>query len=88
MDGTSTNLSAMKLFGCRFGHNLDGIDNTFYHDAYDYMIYFIADPAHMLKLARNALGELKEFTDSKGRKIEWKFIELLHSEQQKLGLKF
>ena len=51
MDGTSTNLSAMKLFGCAFGHNLDGIDNTFYHEAYDYMIYFIADPVHMLKLA-------------------------------------
>ena len=41
---------AMKLFGCSFGQNLDGIDKTFYHDAYDYMIYFIADPVHMLKL--------------------------------------
>ena len=88
MDGTSTNLGAMKLFGCGFGNTLDEIDGSFVHEAYNYTIYFIADPVHMLKLARNSLGELKVFTDSCGRKIEWKFIELLHNEQQKLGLKF
>ena len=88
MDGTSTNLGAMKLFGCGFGNTLDEIDGSFVHEAYNYTIYFIADPVHMLKLARNSLGELKVFNDSCGRKIEWKFIELLHNEQQKLGLKF
>ena len=43
----------------------------------------------MLKLARNALDELKVFIDSEGGGgIEWKFIELLHEEQTKFGLKF
>ena len=88
MDGTSTNLGAMKLFGCGFGNTLDEIDGSFVHEAYNYTIYFIADPVHVLKLARNSLGELKVFNDSCGRKIEWKFIELLHNEQQKIGLKF
>ena len=62
MDGTSVNLNAMKLFGCKFGDSLGKIDGTFFHNSFD-CIYFIADPPHMLKLARNALGEMKVFID-------------------------
>ena len=52
---------------------------TFSYSAYDYTLYFFADPPHMLKLARNGLGELKVFIDSDGGGGgEWKFIELLH----------
>ena len=42
----------------------------------------------MLKLTCNALGDLGLFLHNKGRKIEWKFITLLHEEQTKNGLKF
>ena len=87
MDGTSVNLNAMKLFWCKSGDSLEKIDGTFFHNSFD-CIYFIADPPHMLKLARNALGEMKVFIDDQGRKIEWKFIQLLHDEQMKLGPKF
>ena len=66
MDGTSVNLSAMKLFGCRFGSTEDANTGTFSYSAYDYTLYFFADPPHMLKLARNVLGELKVFIDSEG----------------------
>ena len=60
----------------------------FHYTSCDYPLYFFADPPHMLKLARNALGELKVFVDQEGRNIEWRFITLLHDEQTKLGLKF
>ena len=42
----------------------------------------------MLKLACKALGDLKIFIDSEGDRVEWKFIQLLHEEQSKIGLKF
>ena len=41
----------------------------------------------MLKLARNALAELKVLQDSDGNKIEWRYIENLHKLQQEEGLK-
>ena len=50
-------------------------------------LYYIPNPAHMLKLARNALVELGVSLDSGGQKIEWKFITLLHKEQMLLLLK-
>ena len=34
----------------------------------------IPDPPPILKLARNALGELGIFRDNKCRRKEWKFI--------------
>ena len=88
MDGTVVNFNAIKLFVCKLGYSLEEIDGAFIHDAYDYKIYFTPDPPHMLKLTRNALGDLYLFLDNKGRKIEWKFITVLHEEQTKHGLKF
>ena len=78
MDGTTVNLSAMKLFGCTFGSFEDANDGSFCYSAFN----------HMLKLARNALGDLKIFIDSEGDRVEWKCIQLLHEEQSKIGLKF
>ena len=87
-DGTSVNFNAMKLFGCEFGKTLDKINGSFTHEAYDYKIYFTPDPPHMLKLTRNALGDLRVFMDYQNRSIEWRFITSLHAEQTKEGLKF
>ena len=88
MDGTTTNFSAMKLFGCKTGTSLDQIVPFFNYEGYEHSIYFTPDPPHMLKLARNALAELSVFTDGEGGRIEWKYIEHLHELQTNNGLKF
>ena len=42
----------------------------------------------MLKLGRNALADLKVFIDGNGDKIEWRFIQSLHEQQQIDDLKY
>ena len=78
----------MKPFGCKQGNILHGMNSTFPHDGYDYELYFTPDPPHMLKLARNALCEVGVLVGNQGKFIEWKFIQRLHEEQVKVGLKF
>ena len=82
MDGTSTNFSCMKRFGC----NLDGkggvYDGSFLYVGYDHKIYFIPDPSHMLKLARNALHDYEVFVDADGNEIHWKAIRALYDLQE------
>ena len=85
-DGTTTNIASMKNLGCKVGKTLESIDGSFVFEGNT--VQFIPDPPHMLKLARNALGELKEMVDGSGGRIEWKFIELLHEEQIEEGIKF
>ena len=67
-DGTSVNFGAMKLFGCKLGKNIYEIKDSFTHEGFGYKLYSTPDPPHMLKLVRNALGELGVFVDYKGRK--------------------
>ena len=88
MDGTTTNFSAMKKFGCKFGKSLELINGEFSFEGYDYSLLFYPDPSHMLKLGRNALAELKVLIDPDGKKIEWKYIQLLHDVQIIEGMKF
>ena len=87
MDGLSANLTAMRMFGCKLSTSLENIDGQFSFDGYEYPLFFCPDPPHMLKLARNALGELKILQDADGNKIEWRFIESLIDLQQSEGLK-
>ena len=44
MDGTTVNLNAIKLFGCKFGASVETIKGTFYHESHVDCIYFVADP--------------------------------------------
>ena len=64
----------------------------FKHTSKDYYVYIILDPCHMLKLAKNALGDIKSFYDRDGEKIKWSFFQLLHdlleAEGFNLGDKF
>ena len=60
MDGTAVNCSSMKLLGWKLGHSLEEIDGGFTHDGYNYKLYFITDPPHTLKLARNAFDEIEK----------------------------
>jgi hypothetical protein len=57
-DGTSVNLSTFRQLGCQFGTTYDTIDPKFKHPTTAEDV-FIADPCHMLKLARNALAHRK-----------------------------
>ena len=70
MDGTAVNFISIKLFGGKLGHHLKKIMVISLMMA----TIIILDPLPILKLARNALGELGIFLDNKCRKIEWKFI--------------
>ena len=69
-DGTSTNFSTLKRFGCKIGNQKELLDGTFSYKGKT--ILFTPDYPHMLKLGRNALAELKVFIDSNSDKIESK----------------
>ena len=88
MDGTTVNINAMKLLGCKIGNTKDDLDGSFNFDGYDYKIYFILDACHMLKLGRNALSDLGVFVDGDGQKIKWSHIQNLHDLQEEEGLTF
>ena len=88
MDGTTTNFSAMRKFGCKLGGALDKITGKFTYGSFSHPIVFTPDVVHMLKLGRNALADLGSFTDKANRKIEWRFISQLHDVQEEVGFKF
>ena len=68
--------NTLLLFVTKFQHPTTGED-----------VFIIADPCHMLKLARNALAFLGTITDEEGQKIQWDYFQQLHMLQQEQGLK-
>lgn len=50
------------------------------------LIHAFIDPCHTIKLIRNALGELRVFFDSLGRKIDYYYLEALYNLQENKGL--
>ena len=87
-DGAHTNFDAMRLLGCIFGTKLSDISGSFSCEFYEHELCFIADACHMLKLARNALADVKTFIDNEGNVIKWDHINSLHKIQEEEGLKF
>ena len=85
-DGTNANLECMRKFGCEIGNKVEELNGLFEFN--DNQVFFTPDACHMLKLARNALADVKEFRDEEGRLIKWKHLQVLHSLQEKEGLKF
>lgn len=73
-DGTRTNIATYKLLGADFETERPYFMNPFKGEN---IIYTIFDPPHMLKLARNCLGNKKTLYDSNDDKIEWDFIKKL-----------
>ena len=88
MDGTTANINAMKLFGCKFGNSSENIDGLFSFEGHDYKVYFILDGSHMLKLSRYALGDLGTFVDGENHEIIWSYIQNLQELQEQEGLTF
>ena len=56
------------------------------NSAADHQLFYILDPAHMVKLVRNTVGEYGVILDSDGGRISWQYIVELHTLQEKKGL--
>ena len=85
-DGTYANVNTLKLLGCTFPDNFENMNVKFKHPTRDYHVYGTLDGCHMLKLARNALGDLGKIRSPEGNIISWDFIKKLHMLQEEEGL--
>ena len=84
-DGTHTNPSTMEKLGCAISEKMEGkLSEEFTRGE---SIWFMYDSCHMLKLARNAIGDLKSFVDGEGKLVRWQYFEELHKLQRDEGLK-
>lgn len=81
-DGPAANFSMFGHLGCNLMQ--DQINTYFEHDSDK--IYAFIDPCHVIKLIRNAFGELKLFYDLYGRKINFNLLERLLQLQEAEGL--
>lgn len=88
-DGAFTNFSSMKILGCLFDNidNYDGLKCWFDHPVTTEKVFFIPDPCHMVKLARNTLGNNKILISNEGA-VKWSYIDQLFEVQNQLSLKF
>lgn len=76
-DGCSSNLTIARLLGCDLlANNLNSI--------FDNIAVFM-DPAHMVKLVRNAFGEKRDFIDGNGKQICFNLVEKLFLIQEDEG---
>ena len=83
-DGTATNVSMIKEFGCYLDYN--DMQTSFPHPVTQELVCIFFYQCHMLKLVRNAFGERKNFIDREGNPIQWDFIEKLHKLQNNESL--
>ena len=71
----------LKSLGCKFTNSFETMVTKFKHPTMDYYVYCTLDACHMIKLARNALGDLGCFKTADGKLIEWQFIKNLIESQ-------
>lgn len=76
-DGLQTNLSVVQELGCSFSP--DNFKTFFTNPGNNSKIYFLLDACHMLKLVRNALGDLKVIIDPIYGSIKWLYFERLET---------
>ncbi|KAL4088909.1 hypothetical protein QTP88_023992 [Uroleucon formosanum] len=74
-DGCPTNINMVKILGC--GLDADNFNTSFKVDGVANTISIIPDPAHMVKLIRNAFGEKRQFIDMDGGVIDFEYINKL-----------
>ena len=78
-DGPTKNVETARKLGCNINH----LQGSFVHPCRpDLKVYVIVDICHMLKLARNALGDMRTFLTPKGEQTSWDFIKALYDIQQ------
>lgn len=74
-DGPTKNVATARKLGC----NIDDLEGSFPHPCRpDLKVYVVLDIFHMLKLARNALGDMKSFVTPTWDKISWEYIKALY----------
>lgn len=83
-DGAKVNLKMCTEMGASF--NIDSPKPFILHGVQDKLFCFF-DPAHMLKLIRNAWNNRVVIKNSKGEKINWEYITKLYELEQKEGLR-
>lgn len=83
-DGHSSNVSAMKILGCKLG-DPRRLKTSFKHPCADYEVAVFLDFCHMIKLIRNHF-QLKETFLYKDEEINWKYVKRLAELQEDLGL--
>lgn len=84
-DGHISNIASAKKLGVRFDKDQPYFPNPFNKK---FNIYFILDPPHMLKLARNCLGNKLILYDDENNEIRWQLVEDLVSLQIEQNLNF
>lgn len=72
-DGHKVNIAAAKILGA--DEDMPYLTNHFHKNK----VYCILDPPHMLKLARNCLGNKSILYDSENKEIKWLFFQHLVS---------
>lgn len=84
-DGARTNIKTAKLLGAEI-NNAAQLDGSFKHPKTGRPVQIFLDICHMLKLARNTLGNKGFLYDKEGRAIKWDYLVKLHNMQQKQGV--
>eukprot|EP00102_Acyrthosiphon_pisum_P024286 XP_016661496.1 PREDICTED: uncharacterized protein LOC107884274 [Acyrthosiphon pisum] len=83
-DGCSSNINTAQILGCTY--NVETLNTSFTSGCENNPnIVTLLDPAHMVKLVRNAFGEKKVFLDFEGKEINVEYIKLLCCLQEKEG---
>jgi len=83
-DGTVSNFSMAKCLGADF--TLTNLKPFLKHPESETIVHIILDPAHMLKLCRNTLGDWKTIFDENMVPIKWKYFKQLVQIQEEIGL--
>lgn len=84
-DGCKTNISCMKLLGCKVD-NCTNIKTHFKHPSGNYDVAVFLDACHMIKLMRNTFESKKNIKNAHHNLIRWDFIGRLHNLQEEKGL--
>jgi len=85
-DGSYTNISSLKILGYVIGDNYNSNQCWFKHPVNSMKVYYVPDACHMLKLARNVLGNNNVLKSNSGL-VKWFYIEDLFEVQNNLTLK-
>ena len=82
-DGAPSNKSMANILGCDL--HLNNQNPTIIFEQRKIFIFY--DPCHMIKLVRNAIGELKILNvGTSNKQICWSYVQKLHELQEQQGL--
>lgn len=83
-DGAAINISMANCLGANL--KMPNIKTYFNHPETKQKVHIFLDPAHMLKLYRNTIGDWGVLYDKSGSLIKWDYFKELVSIQEKISL--